>query len=189
MKKSVFFVTNALSGGGAERVMSILSNYLVKRNYQIEFILLNGSEVVYPLDPFVKITVRPDVKDKDTVAQIKYLHKIMKKNSGALFVSFFTHQNLYTILASFGTGIKVLVSERNDPANSFTQKIQKIGEIAPSRDRKPAPAAALPPGDAGTGNPSRQTAISADSQPCIGRTGEPAGRKDRYKPVKFIENR
>lgn len=130
MKKTVFFVTNALSGGGAERVMSILSNYLVKRNYQIEFILLNGSEVVYPLDPFVKITVRPDVKDKDTVAQIKYLHKIMKKNSGALFVSFFTHQNLYTILASFGTGIKVLVSERNDPANSFTQKIQKIGDFA-----------------------------------------------------------
>lgn len=132
MSKKIFFVTNALSGGGAERVMSIIANYLIKRDYSIEFILLNGDEVVYPLDPSVKITVRPNIKDRDTAAQIKYLHKVMKKNKGALFVSFFTHQNLYTILASTATGAKVLVSERNNPGNSFTPKVQKFGDPARS---------------------------------------------------------
>ncbi|MCM1113995.1 MAG: glycosyltransferase [Clostridium sp.] len=130
MSKTVFFITNALSGGGAERVMSNLANYLISKDYCIKFILLNGDEVVYPLDKAAEIIVRPDVKEKDTLAQIKFLHKYMKKNKEALFVSFFTHQNLYTILASIGTGAKVLVSERNDPGNSFTHKVQKIGDPA-----------------------------------------------------------
>lgn len=130
MDKTIIFITNALSGGGAERVMSNLANYLIDKGYCIKFILLNGDEVVYPLNASAEIIVRPDIQDKDTMAQIKFLHKYMKKNKDALFVSFFTHQNLYTILAAIGTGVKVLVSERNDPANSFTQKIQKFGDPA-----------------------------------------------------------
>lgn len=128
MKKSIFFVTNALSGGGAERVMSILADYLIKQDYKINFILLNGDEIVYDFNPKINIIIRQNIKDRDTIEQIKYLHNIMKNNKGALFVSFFTHQNLYTILAAIGTGIKVLVSERNNPANSFTQKVQKFGD-------------------------------------------------------------
>lgn len=128
MRKTVIFITNALSGGGAERVMSNLANYLVGKGYCIKFILLNGDEVVYSLDSSVEIIVRPNKKDKDAFAQIKFLHRCMKKYKNALFVSFFTHQNIYTILAALGTGTKVLVSERNDPANSFPPKVQKFGD-------------------------------------------------------------
>lgn len=130
MNKTIFFITNELSGGGAERVMSNLANYLIKRDYNIKFILLNGNKIVYPLDNAIEIIIRPDVQAKDTLAQIKFIRRYMKKNKNALFVSFFTHQNLYTILASVATKAKVLVSERNDPANTFVRKLQKIGDIA-----------------------------------------------------------
>lgn len=130
MSKTIFFITNELSGGGAERVMSNLANYLIKRDYNIKFILLNGNEIVYPLDKAIEIIIRPDVQARDTLAQIQFIRKYMKKNKNALFVSFFTHQNLYTILASVATKAKVLVSERNDPANTFTRKLQKIGDFS-----------------------------------------------------------
>lgn len=130
MNKTVVFVTNALSGGGAERVMSNLANYLVSLGYKIKFLLLNGSETVYPLDKSVEIIVRDHKKEKDIKGQIKFIRKHMKKNKNAVFVSFFTHQNLYTIIASVGLNVSVLVSERNHPLAScngkFSSKIRKF---------------------------------------------------------------
>ena len=38
MKRKVFFVTNGLPGGGAERVMSVVANYLDDRKYDVSFI-------------------------------------------------------------------------------------------------------------------------------------------------------
>ncbi len=126
MSKTIFFITNALSGGGAERVMSNLANYLTNKGYTIKFILLNGDTVVYPLDSSVEIIVRTDKNGRDTLAQIKFIRQYMKQNKDALFVSFFTHQNIYTILASIGIRARVLVSERNDPNNSFAPNLKKI---------------------------------------------------------------
>lgn len=126
MSKAIYFITNALTGGGAERVMSNLANYLVERDYKISFILLNGEGVVYPLDERVKIITRTNKQGRDALAQIKFIRKYMKKDGDALFISFFTHQNIYTILASIGTRARVLVSERNNPADSFAPKLKKF---------------------------------------------------------------
>lgn len=123
MSKTIFFITNSLSGGGAERVMSNLANYLTQRGYCIKFLLLNGNEQVYPLDNSIEIIIRKNDKKKDIKGQIKFIRKYMKNNKNALFVSFFTHQNLYTILASFALKVKVLVSERNHPLASCNGKI------------------------------------------------------------------
>lgn len=35
--KSVYFVTVGLHGGGAERVMSVIANYLSRKNYSVNF--------------------------------------------------------------------------------------------------------------------------------------------------------
>ena len=47
MKKKVFFVTNGLPGGGAERVMSVVANYLDCREYDVSFIMLRKVEEAY----------------------------------------------------------------------------------------------------------------------------------------------
>ena len=47
MKRKVFFVTNGLPGGGAERVMSVVANYLDDRKYDVSFIMLRKVEEAY----------------------------------------------------------------------------------------------------------------------------------------------
>ena len=47
----ITFITSSLSGGGAERVVSILANELIKRNnIEISIIALIEDKVTYPLD-------------------------------------------------------------------------------------------------------------------------------------------
>lgn len=40
MKRSIYFVTNGLSGGGAERVMSLIANELDNKGYVVSFIII-----------------------------------------------------------------------------------------------------------------------------------------------------
>ena len=47
-KKTVFFI-DSLSGGGAERVVSVLCNELIARGYDIDVLMLNKRPVMYPL--------------------------------------------------------------------------------------------------------------------------------------------
>ena len=54
------------------------------------------------------------------------IHQFEKKNPGAVFISFFTYQSLYTILASIGTKAQVIVSERNDPEKTVSGKKMKL---------------------------------------------------------------
>lgn len=124
--KKIFFITNELSGGGAERVMSVVANYLDDKKYEVHFLILKKSQSEYPMNETVIKHQWDSQKSGDVIGQIKYIRGFMKSNPGATFVSFFTHQNLYTILASFGMKVKVVVSERNDPEYSIHGKIKKI---------------------------------------------------------------
>lgn len=123
MKRKVFFVTNGLPGGGAERVMSVVANYLDDRKYDVSFIMLRKVEEAYELNKGIKRYYRDKKRSGDFLGEIKYIHRFEKKNPDAVFISFFTYQSLYTILASIGTKAQVIVSERNDPEkNSFRQE-------------------------------------------------------------------
>ena len=123
--KQIIFITNELSGGGAERVMSVLANYLCKEGYKVKFIILQRMNQEYPLDDSVEKILWQEKKTGDFIGQIKFIRKNMKDNKGATFVSFFTHQNLYAIIASFGLNVKVVVSERNDPEYSINGSLKK----------------------------------------------------------------
>lgn len=126
MERKVFFITNGLPGGGAERVMSVVANYLDNKGYDVAFIMLRRVDEAYELNKNIKRYYRDKRKNKDFVGEIKYLHNFEKKNPDAIFVSFFTYQSLYTILASIGTKAKVIVSERNDPQKTVSGRIMKL---------------------------------------------------------------
>lgn len=115
MGRKVFFITNGLPGGGAERVMSVVANYLDNKGYDVAFIMLRRVAEAYELNKSIKRYYRDKKKNRDFIGEIKYLHNFEKNNPDAIFISFFTYQSLYTILASMGTKAKVIVSERNDP--------------------------------------------------------------------------
>lgn len=125
MNKKIFFVTNGLSGGGAERVMSIIANHLENSGYQVSFLMLKKFDNEYPLNQRINRFYKKSNRDKDFLGDITFIRSFMKQEKDAIFISFFTRQSLYTLLASIGTCNSVIVSERNDPSKTVSSSIEK----------------------------------------------------------------
>lgn len=113
----ICFIINNLSGGGAERVISLLSSNLSKK-YEVSIILLMGSaKNQYNVPKTVKIYSIKNSKNK----LIKYLclpFKLYKKMSlidSDIYISFCTIENLMAIFCNFILKKKIIISERNDP--------------------------------------------------------------------------
>ena len=124
MKKSVYFVTNGLSGGGAERVMSLIANDLDDKGYTVSFIMLKKYPEAYRLNSGIKKYYKESEKVKDVLGDIAFIRSFAKNEKNAIFVSFFTRQSLSTIIAAFGTHNSVVVSERNDPQITVSGKVE-----------------------------------------------------------------
>lgn len=126
--KKIVFIMPSLAGGGAERVVSILTNYLSKKNYEVTVFFLRSNQCVYTLNEQVKLdtscigTSNGLVKKATTVRNIR---NFMIKNRDAVFISFLTNENLYTTFAAIGLGVKVIVSERNDPYQTIRGVLNK----------------------------------------------------------------
>ncbi|WP_370751710.1 glycosyltransferase [Eubacterium sp.] len=126
MKKKIFFITNGLSGGGAERVMSILANYLDDNGYEVSFIMLKNYPEAYKLNLTISKYYKNNTKRRDFIGNFMYIRSFMQKENNAVFISFFTRQNLYTIMAAIGTNNRVVISERNNPEITVNGKIEEI---------------------------------------------------------------
>ena len=122
-KKKIAFVIGALTPGGAERVLSTLSNGLVK-DFDVNIILFRKTKPFYPLDEKVKVISCFDTIEKPTsaFASIKLNFKILNRVSAIvkneqidLLIGFITSANIIATLAAKRNKIACLISERNDP--------------------------------------------------------------------------
>ena len=120
----VTFVVSALHGGGAERVIATLANYMAGRDDNVTILMTAGDEVVYRLQENVRLISIGQASGGNPLVQLKRLaamRRYFKAHRQSHIVSFSTTINLFTIIASLGLGMDVIVSERNDP-NRFHQK-------------------------------------------------------------------
>lgn len=127
-EKKIIFIIPTLAGGGAERVISIISNYLIEKNYDVSIYLLREKNVSYELKSNIKVkTIIPKTKKSITkkIETIFSLRKLIKNNSNAIFISFLTNENIYLTLSTLGLKSKIIVSERNDPYMTINGKIKK----------------------------------------------------------------
>lgn len=123
--KKIVFITNGLSGGGAERVMSTLANWLVNNGHEVTFLSLKYMTEAYRIDKRISLIYKSRVnKSKDFVGDISFIRKYMKKNKEAVYISFFTRQNMYAIIASLFMKINIIVSERSDPKLAVGSRIE-----------------------------------------------------------------
>lgn len=109
----VTFIIGAFFIGGAERVMSNLSNWFVQKGEEVTLITITEQEQCYPINEKVKVI--NGIGRKNDFDAIVKLRKIIKKENPDVVLSFLTHINIAVILAMIGTGIPVVISERNDP--------------------------------------------------------------------------
>ena len=115
----VMFVTTTLSGGGAERVVSIWASELAERGYSVAIMLAGRVEKEYPLSPKVRVEcVAPCYEDyKKLSSKDKYFRKrkIIKGNKPKYVISFLSQNRIWTFLCTLGIRCRTIETIRNSP--------------------------------------------------------------------------
>lgn len=110
--KQITFITDTLSSGGSERVMSVLANELSKNNV-VEVICLRGREPFYPINNNIRLISLETKYGKNLLKKFLWLSKNI--HSDSLIISFMVNVYIFTLTALMFRKVKIIVSERNDP--------------------------------------------------------------------------
>ena len=116
--KKISFVLGSMGRGGAERVISILSNEFANEGWITQICLLLFNRVDYELDKSTKIfdfTGGMSSRLKRLPYWLRTIRHYVKKEKPDVIVSFAARINVLVLLATLGLRVKVIVSERNDP--------------------------------------------------------------------------
>lgn len=117
-KKKIILVTAGMSGGGTERVIAVLANYMEEKCHEVTIVMTSRNEVAYELNSNVKVLSIGGSTGGSLSKRIKRvwdLRKLFKQDKEQIIVSFGTETNLFSILACIGLKNKIIISERNDP--------------------------------------------------------------------------
>ena len=116
---NIAFVCDTLGSGGAERVISTLSNEFVHREHNVSIVLLSkeAGNPFYKLESQISLVYL--IKDADLKLSFFKKAKLLKKSlieqKPDVVISFLSYVCIYTWWALRNTKIPYIVSERNDP--------------------------------------------------------------------------
>jgi hypothetical protein len=113
-KKIAFFLQN-LSGGGAEKSVVNLSNFLVNDGVDIDIVLVEKHSAVYLKDLDTKIRVI-DLEKNRSLKSINKVKKYIKNNKPDVVMSSVTHINIIlslVALVSRKTKTKIVINQVN----------------------------------------------------------------------------
>ena len=120
----ITLVISTFDSGGAQRVMSVMANYWAEQGEDITLITLTSqSDDWYKLDPRVKrvglgvLSTSTHIGQaiRQNVRRVMCLRRALQRANPDMVISFLDTTNVLTLMASWGLGIPVIVSERNDP--------------------------------------------------------------------------
>ncbi len=122
--QKILFVCLALTNGGAERVVSVLSDSLLNNGNEIYILPLTNREQTYRVDERIHL-IRRDKERRgavDKVLRIKAIRKAIKEKNITTVIAFSHYNAMYSVIAARGLNVKVIGSERNDPAQVGNRK-------------------------------------------------------------------
>lgn len=122
----IYFVITQLGGGGAERVVSLLSEYFALNGHAVAVICTsyNGSRS-YRVDNSVAVISLVNKKE-NFLEKAKKLKKIIYKENPDIVISFLPNSGFLVYLASASRISKIVSSERNSPSDSPSSSILRI---------------------------------------------------------------
>lgn len=136
MKFKIFFIIPYLTKGGAQRVVTNLSNHFINKDISVFILILNDCEIGYSLDPRIKVI--HIIKGRNTnilhrlyntARTFRKLYSLVSKESPDCVVSFITSANMWTGFICNLLKVPYFVSERTvttrtlDTYNSFNKRI------------------------------------------------------------------
>lgn len=115
--KKIVFVNSSLTGGGSERVMTLIANYCATHGCQVTMLLLRQKEQIYSVEPAVKLVQLKNrhSKWKLLIRRVREIRREVKKSEADTVVAFMDDISFFTALACIGLRKKVVLSIRNDP--------------------------------------------------------------------------
>ena len=129
---NITLVISSLSCGGAERVMSLMANYWADIGWEVTLITLDSLDSdFYLLHPPVKRVAMGLMRESSNVlfairhnlVRFAQLRKKIVSSRANVVISFMEKTNVLTLLATRGLGVRVIVSERTDPAHYVVGKV------------------------------------------------------------------
>lgn len=115
--KIVFVIPN-MTGGGTERVISLLANEYVSRGIEVAIMMFAGDESAYILDTRIELFSISEQSYGNPRIQLMRLWKMRKyfrENKGCYIFSFSVMGTIFSAATILGLGCTLFVSERNDP--------------------------------------------------------------------------
>lgn len=122
-KKKLLFIANSLGNGGAQRVIGLVASSIKNDGFSVKLLCINKIEKEYSfegLDVHYLNTQSVSIKKSK---RIKLLRKFLRRDKPDVIVSFEYFLNMDTIIAARGLKSKIIVSERNDPAQQKDRKV------------------------------------------------------------------
>jgi glycosyltransferase involved in cell wall biosynthesis len=120
----IALVISSLGAGGAERVMITLANHLAAGGRAVTLLTFAppGTRPYYPVDSRVTLRELDVVASERRVRSLQQmlwrifmLRRALRAIEPDLVISFLAKINIITILATRGLGVRLVVSERNNP--------------------------------------------------------------------------
>lgn len=113
----VIFISNALGGGGAERVLTLLASQMSRSGRKVSILSFKERLPEYSLPSDVEKAYGPTGPGLMTkLKRMLWLRREIKETPHAAIISFEYFVNMQVLIATLGLPNRVLVSERNDPA-------------------------------------------------------------------------
>lgn len=128
--KTIIFFIGTLCVGGAERVVSVISNKLAEEKYPVEIITYYDRTVHYTISKSIKLTsIERETSSQNIIKNLLFLRRYIKLNAGTV-VSFMAIFNMLAIIAGIGLKIPIYVADRSDPrvepSNIFMRKLRNF---------------------------------------------------------------
>lgn len=121
--KKICFITPSLQKGGMERVISVLSNYLINQGYNISIICIINGTCSYTIDTRVK-HIYPKFNYSrgifNKLKSLRFLYNTLKEEDPDIVISFSEVFNPLSIIVSLLTRNKIIISDRSNPKLKHT---------------------------------------------------------------------
>lgn len=118
MEKRLVIFLGSMGRGGAERVISLISNYFCDKGWKVWIGLLLFNKVEYELNPNIKVvdlTGKGQSRIKRLPVWLRNVRGLVKEVKPDAILSFAARINIIVQLACAGLKQNIVVSERNDP--------------------------------------------------------------------------
>ena len=127
--KKLMIVTHKMSGGGCERVIAQLLNCFARDGIECKLVTECGVPSFYDLPESVEqiyLTFDQTLPARKIPKAYKKLRKLVKQEKPDVVLAMPEKVNVWTVLYLLGTGVPVVVSERNDPHRHPESRLKRI---------------------------------------------------------------